>query len=168
MKKWYVLKTKPHREDTVKRLMTNALYTVFLPKIKEFRTINKAQQITLKSLFPSYLFLNIDFDSGKNFHLIKYTRGVAKILCSGNKPQAIPENIIQTIKKHANDEGLIVKPIKLFKAGDKIKVRKGILKDLTGIIERPTNDEERVFVLLNLLNYKLSANLHWAEIEKMT
>ncbi len=167
MNQWYVLKTKPHREDSVSTLLLKANIQTLNPKLRHLHHRTSGSQYRSSPLFPSYLFLNIDFGALENIHLIKYTRGVSKILCAQNKPIALANEIIQTIVQRMDPDGFIKKQNHL-KRGDSIRVKKGILKDLVGILEKPSSDDEgRVMVLLNLVNYNLKASLHWSEIEKM-
>jgi len=78
----------------------------------------------------------------------------------------IDSGVVSLLQQQGNDQGVIEKPINL-KSGDRIRVKKGILKDLLGIIEKPTSDDERVMVLLNLIHYNMKASIHWTEVEKL-
>lgn len=166
MNRWYVIQTKPNREDDVGKLLTNAKFKVFNPKIRESCYRSTFHYFKTKPLFPRYLFLSIDFQTAENIHMIKYTRGVSKILCAERKPLAIDEDIISTLQARTTHDGLIQKQT-LYRAGEKIRVKKGLLKDLIGIIEKPVSPDERVCVLLKLINYDLKATLHWTEVEKL-
>ena len=172
MNRWYIIKTKPQKEENVIRLIQRATFDVFCPKIRETsyaKNTKNAKKIALfrtRPLFPSYLFLNIDFDRGENIHLIKYTRGVSRILCAEGKPLPLDPQIIHAIKERADHQGIITHHSTL-NPGDPIRVKKGILKDLIGVLEKPATSEERVIVLLKLVNYEMKANLHWTEIEKL-
>jgi transcription antitermination factor NusG len=112
------------------------------------------------------LFLNINFQNAANIHMVKYTRGVSKILCAENRPLPVRAEVIQTIQSRANSDGIVEKQAR-FMAGDPVRVRRGLLKDLEGILERSVSDEERVIVLLKLVNYNMRATLHWTEVEKL-
>jgi transcription antitermination factor NusG len=50
---------------------------------------------------------------------------------------------------------------------DVIRIKTGPLKDLLGIFERWVSDSERVRVLLNLIGYQPSIELHYSMIEKV-
>lgn len=166
MNQWHIIKTKPLKENDVCNLLTKAHFEVFSPKIKEVFYRQRQENFKIKSLFPSYLFLNIDFDKAENIHLIKYTRGVSKILCAEKKPLPLPDQIIKTLKGRTNEDGVIEHHTAL-KAGDYIRVKKGLLRDLEGILVRPASEEERLIVLLKHVSFKMSAKLHWTEIEKL-
>lgn len=166
MNQWYIIKTKPFKEIGVQKLFTQADIETFSPKMRDINYRRQGMTSTTKSLFPTYIFIHIDFDISENIHLIKYTRGVSRILCAEGRPLPVGEKIIQAIKMRSNSEGVIEMPIRL-KPGDKIRVKKGILKDLMGIMEKRTSDNERIIVLLKLINYEMRATLHWAEIETL-
>lgn len=166
MDHWYVIKTKPRKEDDVRILFANANLEVFLPKIRERFYASTAPIYRVKPLFPSYLFLRIDFQRAENIHMIKYTRGVSKILCAENRPLELDEKMIRAIQSRLNGDGLIDCHLKI-NDGDRIRVRKGFLKDLEGILVKRASDSERVIVLLNHISAKVSAALHWTEIEKL-
>lgn len=166
MNPWHVIQTKPKKEDSVSQLLNSAGFEVLYPKIKEMCYRNGLSYFKSAPLFPSYLFLRINFQEKRNFHLIKYTRGVRKILCCENRPAPIPDDIVSVIKSRLNQEG-VAEFNHNFKKGEKIKVRKGVLKDLIGILEKPLPHEARVQVLLNLVNYKMKVKLHWTEVEKI-
>lgn len=166
MNQWYIIKTKPHRDESVGTLLTNGGFEIFNPKIREISYRSRIRYFITKQLFPCYLFLNAEFDNPQNIHLVKYTRGVSKILCTENKPLPVEPLIIQTIQEQCNNQGIVDRSIPL-KKGDLIRVKKGMLKDLIGILEKPLPAEQRIIVLLNLANYKMQATLHWSEVERI-
>lgn len=166
MKQWYIIKTKPHRDNSVTTLLTNGGFETFNPKIREISYRGQVRYFNTKQLFPCYLFLNIDFDNPQKIHLVKYTRGVSKILCTDNKPLPVEPLIVQTIQERCNSQGVVDRSIAL-KQGDLVRVKKGMLKDLIGILEKPIPAEQRIIVLLNLANYKMQATLHWSEVERI-
>lgn len=163
---WYVLQTKPSREKDVSLLLSQGGFEVFLPKIRETFYRSTTSYLKPVPLFPNYLFIHTSFDEAKNFHLVKYTRGVNKIVCADGLPIPLAEEMIAVMKERTAESGFIERPVSL-KAGDSIRVKKGMLKDLIGILERPASAEGRIHVLLNLLNYSMKATLHWTEVEKL-
>lgn len=167
MSQWYVIKTKPHRELGVHTALSKAQFNSFLPRIRHVQHRFQTTHLNIKPLFPNYLFIHVDFTDPRNINFVKYTRGVSHILCADNTPVPISEEIIHAIQTKMNDQGYVEKPVAL-KKGDRIRVRsKGILQDLEGIFEKETSDQERVVVLLNLINHTLKATLHWSEVERV-
>lgn len=166
MNLWHVIQTKPKKEDSVSQLLNGAGLDVLFPKIKEICYRNGLSYFKSAPLFPSYLFLRINFQEKRNFQVIKYTRGVKKILCCENKPAPISDEIVSVIQSRLNEDG-VADFNHNFKKGDQVRVRRGMLKDLMGVLQRPLPQEARVQVLLNLVNYKMKVKLHWTEVEKI-
>lgn len=166
MVNWYIIKTKPSKENSVAKLISKAGFEVFYPKIETLAYREKLSFAKVNPLFPTYLFLKIDFTNPNLTHLVKYTRGVSKILSTNNKPQPIDPDVIRIIKNNTKNDG-IVSSLSLTepKPGNRIRVKKGLLKDLEGVFEKKLSANERVVVLLNLLNYQMKTCLHWSEIE---
>lgn len=155
---WYVIKTKPKKEESAERQLAKANYEVFLPKIKGV--------VSHKPLFPSYLFIHTDFQNPDHFRLVRYTRGVSKVLSDTEGPQPVSDFIINTLRERTRDGSLIEQEL-LFKEGDEVSVKKGILKDLIGIIERNLSEIGRVKVLFKWLNGSvMRASLKYTELKK--
>ncbi len=163
---WYVIQTKPQREKDVTQLLKQGGFESFLPLIHERIYRKGTPSFRVAPLFPSYVFIHTNLEEKNHFHLIKYTRGVNKIICAENRPVPLPDEFVGTIRTHMNPEGIIT-PQKTLINGDKVIVIKGILKDLIGILQKPADHLGRVQVLLKLVNYQMKATLHWNEVERL-
>lgn len=171
---WYVIQTKPMAEERTcanfksmhdPRFLSEDV-EAFCPKVKCMaRGREGADAVRSKPLFPSYIFVKWDLKDAERHQLVKYTRGVNRVLGDGERPVAISSEIIDLIRERVNGEGIIEQ--KLFSVGDSVKVRRGILKDLVGILERPVSDSGRVDVLLRIFNREMRAKLKCSEIEKV-
>lgn len=158
---WYVVQTKPMSEDRVCTQFKTV--ETFCPKLKCVSLMRKnSETVKYKPLFPSYVFLRWDLSDPSNHQMVKYTRGVNKILGDGPKPVAISDEIVEMIKGRTNSGGIIEQ--NTFKVGDPVKVKRGHLKDLQGILDRPVSDSGRVAVLLNLFNRQMRVQFHCADI----
>lgn len=157
MFQWYVIKTKPKKEKEVFVRLGQAGYEMFLPQIEGITAPNP--------LFPSYLFILGDLKEAMHNRLVRYTQGVSYILGDDAGPQPICNEIIQTLKDRTSD-GSIIEQRLLFHEGDSVRVRKGILKDLVGIIERRLPDQKRVEVLFKWWATSVRAKLRYTELER--
>lgn len=159
---WYVVQTKPQEEDLVRQRLVKADFEVFLPRIKA--AVRGSRGATrIRALFPAYLFMRCDFRDTNVVHMIKYTRGVRKIL-GGNDPVPLPDVVIDTIKERVG-EGDVVMQQMVFKKGDKVRIKNGWMEDLVGVLEKPVSAQGRVRVLLNIVNKAVRTELSSAEIE---
>ena len=145
MKSWFVLNTKPKKEDQVEKLFTEGGYQVYNPKY--------IFEDKIKPFFPGYAFIHFDFPA--QYQTVRYTRGVKRIVGSRVGPVPILENVINEIKSREVD-GLIElqKYGESPEVGDEIEVVVGPLKGLRGIFKKEVSGKERVMILLNYVSYQ--------------
>ena len=96
---------------------------------------------------------------------MRFTRGVHKILGDGEGPQPISDLIVDTLRERTRD-GMLIEQELLFKEGESVIVKRGILKDLLGIIEKNISDSGRVKVLFKWMNSSMRAVLRYVDLEK--
>ena len=162
--KWYVIQTKPKKEEGAKLYLSTKGVEVFSPLIETFVPRNGKMNKELKSLFPNYIFAKFELE--KNYPLVRWARGVKKILGFGGYPVPISEEVIELIKKRTDENG-IVKKTHHFVANDVVRIKTGPLRELCGIFDRWVSDSERVRVLLNLIGYQPAVEIHYSVIEKV-
>jgi len=162
---WYVVQTKPTAEENVQQHLRNAEYETFLPKIRTMIKGTGRPTSRVKALFPSYLFVHMDLRDANLYRMIKYTRGVRKILGDGAWPVPVPDEMIEIIRERMNGEGIIEQRITMNK-GDEVRIRSGVFKDLVGILERPVSPAGRVKVLLKIMHHTIKCEMSAGEIEK--
>jgi len=145
MKSWFVVNTKPKKEFQVEKIFTEASIPVYNPKYRH--------EGQIKPFFPGYEFVCFDFPS--QYRLVRYTRGVKKVVGNSEGPIPISEEVIHEIKAREIN-GLI----ELNKYGeepqveDEIEVMEGPFKGLRGIFKKELSDQERVMILLNYITYQ--------------
>ena len=161
--RWYVLKTKPHNEERAKSYLELHGLNTFLPLIESSPSTSKKGNQKTKSLFPNYLFAR--FDVEQNYPLVKWGKGVNKILGFGQYPTPIAEEVVSILKSRVDEKGIVKKAYNLNK-NDPIRITSGPLKDLLGIFDRWVSDSGRVRILLNLIGYQPGVELHYSQVEK--
>jgi len=161
---WYVIQTKPKKEEEATSYLSDKGVEILAPLIEAFTARSGKINKEVKPLFPGYIFGNFDIE--QNYPLIRWARGVKKVLGYGGYPTPISEEVVNIIKARTDCNG-IVKMLKHFEPNDLVRVTSGPLKDLLGIFERRVSDSERVRVLLNLIGYQPSVELHCSMIEKV-
>ncbi|HRD01159.1 MAG TPA: transcription termination/antitermination NusG family protein [Candidatus Saccharicenans sp.] len=155
---WYVLNTKPRKESQVESLLSQAGFTVYLPRY--------SQDSVVKPFFPGYLFLKFKYP--RDYQKITYTRGVTRIVGNGHTPVPVGPEIINCLKSREKN-GLI----ELMKygedpgPGDEILVMEGPLKGFQGIFCHELNDGQRVMILLNYVSYQGSLLITKNKIKKI-
>ena len=165
MMEWYVIQTKPKKEENAKSYLSMKGVEIFNPLMENFVIRNGKINKEFKPLFPGYIFGKFDLE--QDFSLVRWGRGVKKILGSrGSYPSPISEAVVEIIKERTDQHG-IVRRSHHFVPRDLVRVKSGLLKDLLGIFERWVSDSERVRILLNLIGYQPQVELHYSMIEKV-
>lgn len=163
---WYVIQTKPCAEETVRLHLAKAKFEAFLPRIKTMVRGRSRPVSRIKSLFPSYLFAHLDLNDANLYHMIKYTRGVRRILGNGIIPIPVPDEMIEIIRERMSADGVIEQHL-VMKKGDAVRIRSGVFRDLIGILDKPVSAAGRVRVLLNIMRHQVRCNLSAADIERL-
>jgi transcriptional antiterminator RfaH len=145
MKNWYLLNTKPKKEGQVERLFQEAGFEVYNPKIR--------QDSRISPFFPGYEFLR--FEHPADYRLVKYTRGVKKIVGDPEGPISVSEFTIAQIKaREINGFVELDKYGEEPDMGDEIEIMEGPMKGLKGIFTKEMTQRDRVLILLNYVSYQ--------------
>lgn len=145
MNNWFVLNIKPKKEFQVEKLFKEGGIKIYNPKY--------LYENRIKPFFSGYEFIYFDYPA--QYRLVKYTRGVKRIVGNREGPIPMPEEVIHEIKSREVN-GLI----ELFKygdepiIGDEIEVVEGPLKGLKGVFKRELSEGDRVIILLNYVSYQ--------------
>ena len=148
---WYAIYTKPRCEDSTAVQLRNAGIETLTPKIRTKKYIRGKYIHVIEPLFPSYIFAC--FDSQKQGHMIKYTRGV-KFIVGKQNPLAVPQEIIETIQEKMQGDIVTPAPENLEK-GDRVIIKEGPFVNFYGIFERDIPGRERAMILLEALHSKV-------------
>ena len=161
--RWFVVQTKPRQEERAEFFLKEKGVETYLPKMEVVNIKGYRRATIQKPLFPNYIFTR--FNQQDSLAYVRWTKGVLKILPASNRPQAVANEVVTGIMQLSRKDGVIRK--KSLKPNDKIRIVKGPFKDLLGIFEHWHSDQGRVCVLLNLINYQASVELHHSMVEKI-
>jgi transcription antitermination factor NusG len=157
MRRWYVINTKPKKEAQVERLFVEGGFTIYCPKYRHENRVGP--------FFPGYAFLQFEFPD--EYQMVKYTRGVKRVVGTDDGPTPIPDEIVAGIRARERD-GLVVlekygeEPV----AGDEIEIVEGPLKGLKGIFRKEIGASERVMILLNYVSYQATLVIEKDKLKK--
>ncbi len=161
---WYVINTKPKQETKAENYLSSKGVEVFNPLLESFVTRYGKIIKELKPLFPGYIFGNFDLE--RDYALVRWGRGVKKLVSFGGLPTAVSEIVINEIKKRIDGSG-IVRLDYNFKPNDVVRIKAGPFRDFLGIFQRWVPEKERVRILLNLIAYQPSIEIHYGLVEKV-
>ncbi len=161
---WYVVQTKPCDEHRVETHLLNQEIETFLPLLETHQYHSGKLVQRIKPLFPNYLFARLDLKV--HYYKVKWTRGVSKILGTGDGPIPISEKVVQTIKDKMGEDN-VVKLEDELKEGDAVRVTSGPFKELMGIFQKKMSDKGRVKVLLGLIGVDVPIQISQWQIKRV-
>jgi transcriptional antiterminator RfaH len=150
LKRWYALHSKPRKEDAVWQQVRSHGFEAFYPRILAQPANPRARQV--KPYFPGYLFVRVDLDqvSQSTFTWMPFANGLVRC---GDTPSDVPDELISAIRQHVdainNAGGEVFYNVK---PGDTVLIKSGPFADCEAIFDTRLSGNDRVRVLLTLLN----------------
>lgn len=153
MQRWYVVYSKPHKEEVARFHLESKGLEVFFPRLLLPESRSRKRIVPL---FPNYLFVRIDLS--EKYHYVLWSPGVKRFIGFNGSPTPLDDNIVDFLMQQASDEGILTARSNL-KVGQQVQISGGPFDGLVGIIEEPPNPKGRVKVLLNLLSRQVKAEV---------
>ena len=152
-RQWYILHTHLKQEDRAnKNLRSWGVETLHAKvRTRRFNEFTGAPTYITEPLFPRYLFAR--FNGREQLTKIRFTRGVHHVVCFGESPAPVDQEIIDIIRAHIDENGFVKENGEL-KPGDKVVISAGPLRNLIGIFEREVKGSDRITILLTAVEYQ--------------
>jgi transcription elongation factor/antiterminator RfaH len=151
---WYVVYSKPHKEEQVQLYLGFKGIESFFPRLQLPGSVSRNKRIT--PLFPNYLFVRLNLATES--HYVIWSPGVKRIVSFSETPIPIEDSAIQFLRANANAQGVIPAHSQL-RPGQQVEITGGPFDGFTGVIENPPNAKGRVKILLKLLSRQISVKL---------
>lgn len=152
--RWYVAQTQPNAENKAVTHLSRQGFVTYLPRYLKRRRHARRVDVVSAPLFPRYLFVEID-TAIQRWRSIYSTVGVSQLVCTGDTPTPVSDQVVTMLKARENAEGFIhLDHGPLFRVGDKIRVLDGVFCDCLGLYDG-MSDRDRVTILLDLLGRKV-------------
>ena len=156
--KWHALWTRSHCEQLVHDQLAAKKFELFLPKINIWSRRAGLRCLTQVPLFPGYLFVRRAVDK-QSYNEICQARGLVRILGERwDRLAAIPENEIESIKKVLNSE-LQAVPHSFVREGQRVRIGRGPLKDVEGVLLRIKPEKGLFVVSIDLLQRSVAVEI---------
>jgi transcriptional antiterminator RfaH len=150
---WFLIHTKVKQEERTTNNLRAWDIETLSPQIRDWRSnqFTGERCYFVKPLFARYVFARFNFE--RFFHKVRYARGVQEFVSFGDGPVVVEEEVISLIRSRVGKDGFVTMGSDL-EPGDRVLMKEGPLKDITGIFEREMMDSQRVVLLLNTVNYQ--------------
>jgi transcriptional antiterminator RfaH len=155
---WYLVHCKPRQDERAEEHLARQGYACFRPRLQRERLLRGRRQTVVESLFPGYLFIQLHIDD--NWAPLRSTRGVNRLVGFGGYPLQVPCGLIDSLQQRT-----ITEPQPLLQPGDRVRIVEGSFAELDAIFLN-MDGEERVVLLMNLLNREQKLTLPLASVRK--
>jgi transcriptional antiterminator RfaH len=148
------------REASATHFLGLAGFEVYLPRLREHRTVRGRKVAKEPPLFPGYAFVLIV----AQWYSARWCPGVVTLIMDGVGPARVPDRVIAEIRSRERG-GLIElpKPPRL-RRGDRVRITSGAFTDHLAIYQGQAA-HERVAVLLQLLGGRQRTELPATAVE---
>jgi len=157
---WWALYTRHQHEKTVAEMLSAKGFEVFLPLYESERQWRDRVKKLSMPLFPCYVFVRGDLD--RRLQAIT-TPGVHMVLSRGERVALIPEEEIDGIRR-AMDVRCQIEPHPFLRGGERVRVIRGCLEGVEGILVRKKNFW-RLVLSVNMLAQSVAVEVDSADVE---
>ena len=162
---WYAMRSKPRKEDFLWSQLQAHDIECFFPRTR-VKTVNpRARKV--RPYFPGYVFVYADLDK-VGLSTLQWMPGAGGLVAFDGQPASVPENLINAIRNRVDEINTAgVNARAGFKRGDPVVIREGPFAGYEAIFDDRVSGDERVRVLLNLLNRpKIHLELSSANLQR--
>ena len=125
---WAAVRIQTHHERLALHCLGLAGFEVYLPRLRERRTIRGRRVETTSALFPGYCFVLIELQ----WHAARWAPGTLGLIMDGEHPAKVSEAIIDAIRSRERG-GLVELPVRGPRRGAPVRVISGPLAGLQGL-----------------------------------
>lgn len=171
--KWYVVHTYSGHENKVatnlkQRIETMKLegkiFDIILPTRNVVNVKHGKKEEVKEKIFPGYILVRMILDD-ESWLAVRTTQGVTAFVGAGNKPTAISEKEVETIKKFMALEAPTYKAS--FSVGEAVKIVDGPFADFLGSIDSIDDEKGKVKVLVSIFGRETPVELDFLQVSKL-
>jgi len=157
---WWALYTRHQHEKVVAEMLSTKGFETFLPLYESVRRWKDRKKLLSLPLFPCYVFVRGGWD--RKLQIVT-TPGVHMILYHGERVATIPEAEMEAIQR-AVGGSLHVEPHPFLKCGERVRVLRGALEGVEGILIRKKN-LYRLVLSVDMLAQSVGVEIDASDVE---
>jgi len=158
---WWAVYTRHHHEKAIADMLTAKGFKVFLPLYESIRRWKDRKMVLSLPLFPCYLFVRGGLD--RKLQVVT-TPGIYTILYRGEQVAIIPDREMEAIRRAINGP-CNVEPYPFLKCGTRVRVIRGALEGVEGILIRKKN-LFRLILSVDMLAQSVAVEVHASDVER--
>lgn len=157
---WWAVYTRHQHERVVAQVLQTKGFEIFLPLYESVRRWKDRNKTLSLPLFPGYVFLRGGLD--RRLQVVT-TPGIHTILYSGERIALIPHEEIDSVRR-AIESRCRVEPHPFLRCGDRVRVTRGSLEGVAGVLVRKKS-LYRLVLSVEMLAQSVSVEIDAADVE---
>jgi transcription antitermination factor NusG len=157
---WWALYTKHQHEKTVADMLAVKGFEVFLPLYQSVRRWKDRRKLLSLPLFPGYVFVRGGLE--RRLQIVT-TPGIHMILTHGEKIATIPDDEMDAVRRTVESK-LRVEPHPFLRCGERVRVKKGTLEGVEGILLR-FKGSARLVLSVDMLAKSVAVEIDAMDVE---
>lgn len=158
--RWYVVQTRARQVVRAELNLRNQDFVTYLPWWRVEKICQSKRVERIEPLFPNYLFVFLR-RCNDNWHRIRSTRGVLRLVSFGDEPTPVADAVIAEIRHRTE----AVDPQPALAPGERVIVENGCFRDLEAVFHA-FDGAERVVLLLRMLQQEVRVTLPLASVRR--
>ena len=156
--RWYVLWTRSHCESLVQQQLVARGFRPFNPRLSRWSRRGEQRHLVQAPMFPGYLFLHHALDKESDVEVRK-TRGLVTILGDSWEQRAVvPDAEIDAIRRLVQS-GETAVPYPYLKEGQRVRITRGPMSDVEGILVRHNFRKGLLVLSVDLLHKSVAVEI---------
>ena len=147
---WYLLRSKPKQERVLVETLAARGVEGYCPRVLEPRWHARAPRGPMP-LFPLYVFAR--FQSAAGFATVNFCTGAAGVVRFGSELAAVDDGVIAGLREREGERGFVEFKVarERPREGSRVRVERGPLAGLEGVVKRYLPARDRVRLLLAVI-----------------
>jgi transcription antitermination factor NusG len=147
--RWYVVRTKPRKEEFLSDQMMIRRIDIYNPRIR-VQVVNPRARKT-RPYFPGYVFVHLDLAKTGTFSM-QYIPGAAGLVSFGGEVAEVPDGLVHAIQQRVDEiNNAGGELFDVLKMGETVVIHSGPFVGYEAIFDARLPGSDRVRVLLKLL-----------------
>jgi len=156
--RWFVLWTRSHCERLVQAQLSSKGLAAFLPEREIWSRRGLLRHVIRVPMFPGYLFLHAVLDKATHVEVRK-ARGLVSLLgSSAEGPAAVPDTEVTALQRLVQAR-IPAAPHPYLREGDRVRITRGPLSDVEGMLVRTKPTKGMLVLSVNLLQRSVAVEV---------
>jgi len=158
--RWYAAYTRSNHERTAAEQMKRRSIEHFVPTYETVRTWKDRRKRLEMPLFPGYVFVRVAIEERLSVLVVP---GIVRLVGFENRPVPVADEEIESLRTIV-DRRLRPEPHPFLPVGRKVRIRRGALEGVTGILVRKKG-RVRLLISVDLIRQSAAVEVDSADVE---